>query len=118
MKVETRPSGIHGTGVFATEAIRRGEVVLHIDDSRIVDGDHPVREDLGESPDHCDWLPDGTTVLMQPPECYINHSCGPNVFVYSVGRTRFVLASRRICTGEEIVYDYAVNAINGDTCGR
>lgn len=113
MKTETRQSRIHGTGVFATVRIPRGEVVLEIDDSRTVDDCHPIREDLGEKRHHCDYLPDGTTVLMQEPERYINHSCDPNVFVYSVGRTRFVLACRDIMPGEEIVYDYCVNAVNG-----
>ena len=118
-KVAAGPSGIHGTGVFAVERIARGEVVLEIDDTRIVDDEHPVREDLGEDGDHCDCLPDGTTTLMAPPERYINHSCDPNVFVYSVGRTRYVLALREISTGEEVVYDYAINAVGGEawTCG-
>ena len=114
MKIETRQSSIHGTGVFATEGIRQAEIVLAIDDSRIVDDTHPVRFDLGEDGDHCDWLPDGTTVLMQEPERYINHSCAPNVFVYSVRRRRFVLAERDIPAGDEIVYDYAINSADGD----
>jgi hypothetical protein len=114
MKVEVRKSDIHGKGVFATESIPHGAVVLEIDDSRIVDEEHPVRFDLGEDGDHCDWLPDGTTVLMAEPERYINHSCAPSVFVYSVGRRRFVLAARDIEAGEEILYDYAINAAEGD----
>ena len=114
MKVEVRESSLHGKGVFATDSIARGAVVLEIDDSRIVDDEHPVRFDVGEDGDHCDWLPDGSTVLMQEPECYINHSCAPNVFVYSVARRRFVLAASDIRAGEEVVYDYAVNAAEGD----
>ena len=110
MKTETRNSTIHGTGVFTRDRIPRGAVVLQVDDSRIVDDDHPIREDMGENRDHCDYLPDGTTVLMAEPERYINHSCDPNVFVYSVDGTRFVLALRDISPGEEIVYDYSVNA--------
>jgi len=118
MNVEVRQSGIHGKGVFATEPLARGSVVLRIDDSRVVDDTHPLREGLGENPDHCDYLPDGTTVLMQAPERYINHSCDPNALVCSVDRARFVLAARKISAGEEIVYDYAVNAADGDvwTC--
>ncbi len=119
MKVEVKQSLIHGMGVFASKDIARGEVVLRVDDSRIVDDDNPVREDLGESPDHCDCLYGGTTILMGEPERYINQSCDPNVFVYSVNRIRFVLAMRDIPAGEEIAYDYAVNAVDGDvwTCG-
>jgi hypothetical protein len=119
MKIETKDSLISGTGVFTTQPVRRGEVVLVIDDSRIVDADNPLRE--GEKKYHCDWLPDGKTVLMQPPECYINHSCEPNVFVYSVNKQRFVLALTDLIQGEEVVYDYAINAADSSvwtcTCG-
>ena len=64
MKIDTRQSSIHGTGVFATEGLRQAEIVLAIDDSRMVDDAHPVRFDLGEDGEHCDWLPDGTTVTL------------------------------------------------------
>ena len=117
MKVEVRESGIHGKGVFAREPIARCEVILAIDDSRSVGEEHPVQKDLGENPDHCDYLPDGTTVLMQEPERYINHSCDPNVFVYSVGECRFLLAMRELAADEELVYDYSVNAVDGDVWG-
>ncbi|MBS1806529.1 MAG: SET domain-containing protein-lysine N-methyltransferase [Acidobacteria bacterium] len=63
---------------------------------------------------HRDFLPDGTVVLMQMPERSINHSCDPNCYVYSVKRERFLLAKRDITAGEEILMDYALNAIDGD----
>jgi hypothetical protein len=111
MKVELRASRIHGTGVFAIHLRSRGEILLAIDDTRIVDERHPIRAEAGELGDHCDCLPDGTTVLMQEPERYINHSCDPNAFVYSIERRRFVLALHDIDAGEEILYDYALNAL-------
>jgi SET domain-containing protein len=113
-RLEVKGSGIHGEGVFAARAIGRGEVIHRIDDSRIVDDEQPVRADLGENSEHCDWLPDGTTVLMQRPAGYINHSCDPNVFVYSVDRQRFVVAMRDIAAGEELLFDYSINAVDGD----
>jgi len=118
MRVETRESPVHGTGVFAAERIPRGEVVLSIDDSRIVDDEHPMQEALGEKPDHCDYLPDGTTVLMATPEHYINHSCDPNVFAYSVCKRRFAISLRDIAAEEEILWDYSIGAVGGDvwTC--
>ena len=61
--IEVRRSTIHGQGAFASRAIVRGEVIHAIDDSRIVDSEHPIRDDLGEDPHHCDYLPDGTTAL-------------------------------------------------------
>lgn len=113
MKVEVGTSRIHGTGVFAIRALVRGDVILSIDDSRIVDGNHPLNAGAGEKSDNCDYLPDGTTVLMPEPERHINHSCEPNAYVYSVDRDRFVLALRDISVGEEVTCDYAINASGG-----
>lgn len=89
-------------------------MILRVDDSRVVDADHPLRPELGEDGAHRDFLPDGTVVLMRAPERYINHSCEPNCFYYSVERQRFVLAKRDIAAGEEILADYSLNAIDGD----
>jgi uncharacterized protein len=108
------PSRVEGRGVFAARAIRRGEVILRVDDSRVVDADHPLQPELGEEAMHRDFLPDGTIVLMQAPERYINHSCDPNCFYYSVERQRFVMAKRDIAAGEEILSDYSLNAVDGD----
>lgn len=107
-------SPIQGLGVFAVEAIRRGAVVLRVDDSRVVDDGHPVRPEDGESAIHRDFLPDGTVTLMRPPERHINHSCEPNSYIYSANRARFLLAMRDIAKGEELLLDYALNAVDGD----
>jgi SET domain-containing protein len=112
-KLEIRRSLIEGEGVFALLPIVRGEVIHRLDDSRVVDDAHPLRQDLSEDPRHRDWLPDGTTVLMQSPAGYINHSCHPNVFVYSVERQRFILSMRDITAGEELTFDYSINAVDG-----
>jgi hypothetical protein len=42
-KVKVPSSEIHGKGVFATHSLSRGEIVLPLDDSRIVDDQHPPR---------------------------------------------------------------------------
>ena len=113
MKIEIRKSPIQGIGVFATRPIARGEVIHEIDDSRVVDEKHPVREDLGEDPRHCSYLPDGTTVLMHKPAGRFNHSCNPNIFMYSVDRQRFILTMRDISAGEELLFDYSIGAVGG-----
>ena len=112
--VEVRPSAIQGQGVFAMQAIRRGAVLLQIDDSRVVDSTHPLQSEQGEDAIHRDFLPDGTVVLMQSPERYINHSCDPNAYFYSAGRTRYVLAKCDLKAGEEVLVDYSLNAVDGD----
>ena len=105
-------SAIEGQGVFATRAFRKGEIVLIIYDSRIVDDASPLKR--GEDRRHCDYIAAGRVVLMQPPERYINHSCDPNTYVRTVMGERQVLVRRDIAPGEEITYDYCVNG-GGDT---
>jgi SET domain-containing protein len=106
LAVVVRQSGIDGRGVFAARHYSSGDVVLTIDDSYVVDNEHPVPR--GEER-HCDYLECGKTVWMQVPERHINHSCDPNVFVRTIDGIRHVLALRDIRTGEEITYDYCVN---------
>lgn len=105
-------SRIDGRGVFADRPFLEGETVLEIDDSRIVDEDHPLG--AADYARHCDYLARGTVVLMQPPERYINHSCRPNTYVKTVDGRRAVIALRDIAAGDEITYDYCING-GGDT---
>lgn len=114
-KIEVKESSIKGKGVIATGLIAAGEVIIHVDDSVVIDPDDPVLGKLiGSEPDACDYLPDGTIVLAQSPERYINHGCDPNVYTYPLGKDRFILAWRDIAAGEELLYDYAVNQVGGD----
>jgi hypothetical protein len=110
--VAVRPSEIEGLGVFALRLIRAEEVILEIDDSRIVDDEYPLR--LGEDDRHCDYLADGRVVLMGVPERHINHSCDPNSFVRTMDHVRVVAARRNVRPGEEITNDYAINAAGGE----
>lgn len=113
--VEVRESKIKGKGVFATRAIAEGEAILPIDDSVVIRPDDPVLSKLvGSEPDPCDYLPDGTVILMQSPERYINHGCDPNVYTYTVGKHRFILAIRDIAADEELLFDYAIGLVDGD----
>ena len=119
MEKPTRPvfvkaSKIHGIGVFAGLDIAAGDVVLVIDDSRLVDDDHPLKPELGEYEHHCDYLAGGLVVLMKSPERHINSSCDPNTYVKTIDGRRHVLALRKIEAGEEITYDYMINCHGGD----
>ena len=112
--VRVAPSKMNGLGVFVARDIKNGGRVLAIDDSRVVTPEKPLRADRGELERHCDYLAQGKSVLMQPPERYINHSCDPNVFVKTVGGVRYVCARRDVSAGEEIAYDYCIDS-SGDT---
>ena len=93
-------SGSEGLGVFAVRPFSAREVILTIDDSRVVDDDAPLG--AGEEGRHCDYLEAGRVVLMQLPERHINHSCNPNTYVKTMNGERLVIARREIAAGEEI----------------
>ncbi|HET6977928.1 MAG TPA: SET domain-containing protein-lysine N-methyltransferase [Pyrinomonadaceae bacterium] len=106
-------SEIHGLGVFATRDFTRDEIILAIDDSRIVDDDHPLRPDLGEHSYHCDYLAGGKTVLMRSPERHINSCCDPNTYVKTIDDSRYVVARQPIKADDEITYDYIIDCHGG-----
>jgi len=118
-RVYTTHSPIHGTGVFSVVPISHGEVILRIDDSRVVTDADPLDPAKSEFEHHCDYLAGGQVVLMQTPERFINHRCEPNTYIKTIAGDRYVVALREIRPGDEITYDYCVNG-DGDTewvCG-
>lgn len=112
--VVVKKSKIHAKGVFAKRDFKKGEIILAIDDSRVVTDDNPLRRELGEYKRHCDYLTGGKVILMQPPERYINHCCEPNTYVKEINGVRRVVALKDIKSSEEITYDYCING-RGDT---
>ena len=76
-RVYTSQSTIHGTGVFAADHLMPGEIILKIDDSRVITDTEPLDTEKGEQEHHCDYLADGKVVLMQPPERFINPPLRP-----------------------------------------
>jgi hypothetical protein len=112
--VVVKESPINGLGVFVLQSLAKGELVLAIDDSRVVTDESPLDASKGEFEYHCDYLADGKVVLMLFPERHINHSCDPNTFVKTLFGVRYVFALRPIPAGEEVTYDYCING-SGDT---
>lgn len=112
--VDVRSSPIQGLGVFATRDFAAGEVVMPVNDSRVVDDEHPLRLELGEYAHHQDYLAGGKVVLWPYPERHVNHSCYPNAYVQQVGDLRRVIARRPIARDEEITFDYILNTARGD----
>ena len=104
-------SGSEGLGVFAVRPFSAREVILTIDDSRVVDDDAPLR--AGEEGRHCDYLEAGRVVLMQLPERHINHSWNPNTYVKTMNGERLVIARREIAAGEEIT---CINGAGDTVC--
>jgi len=108
-KAEARPSAIHGRGLFAREAIAKGEIVCikggHVFGRRRLAELQPdlgpaeiqITEDLFIGP-----------VLAEDREgsmIFTNHSCEPNIGVQ--GQIVFV-AMRDVGAGEELTHDWAM----------
>ena len=113
-RVYTAESPIQGTGVFSSAQFSPGEIILKIDDSRVVTDADPLDPAKGEFEHHCDYLADGKVVLMQPPERFINHALRPEHLIRTIAGDRYVVALREIRPGDEITYDYCING-DGDT---
>jgi len=108
-----RNSAIHGRGVFATEKIRKGTVILEYKGKRSSvkqalarpdsDPDDPAHTFLFE-------LDDGNVIdasVRGNAARWINHSCAPNCkpYEYTDGRV-YIEARRKIRAGEELTYNY------------
>lgn len=114
MDIDVRPSGIEGFGIFALRRFSPSERVREVNVVREVTPDQPLRPELGERWDHCDY-PDGRVVLVGPPDRYLNHSCDPNAYLHYEGPRCFIVARRPIEAGEEITCDYSINLAGGDS---
>ena len=111
-----RRSPIHGRGVFAARAIRKGEDIIEYRGRRISteeadelpdsDPDNPFHTFLFE-------LNDGRVIDAARggnASRWINHSCAPNCEPYEDDDCRvFIAAKRTIRAGEELGYDYKLN---------
>ena len=110
--VAVRASPIEGLGLFVARAFAAGQRIREINVVREITAEAPLREDLGERADHCDY-PDGKVFLLGYPDRHINHSCDPNAWVrYEPGRS-WLMARRDIPDGDEITCDYNINLTGG-----
>lgn len=101
--VIVKPSTIEGFGLFAKREFKKGEVVLVW---------HPTiltKEKLNNMPEdqkrYINILENGTSVLMNVPERYVNSSDKPNI--HTVGTTD--VAVRDIKINEEITSNYTLH---------
>jgi SET domain-containing protein len=110
--VIVKPSAIEGLGLFACRCCHEGETIHRIAVVREITADAPLREELGERFDHCDY-PDGKVVLIGYPSRHLNHSCDPNAYLRYVAEACDVIARRAVVADEEITIDYNVNISGG-----
>ncbi len=115
--VVVRPSPIEGLGLFAARPFPAGERIRRVNVVREITPEAPLRPDLGERQDHCDY-PDGRVVLLGYPDRHTNHSCDPSAWVRyegEGGQEAWLVARRPIAMGEEVTCDYSINVTGGSS---
>ncbi len=119
--IETRGSGIHGRGVFATRLIPSG--------TRIIEyvGEHVSHEEANRRYDLATNQTGHTFLFTVNDEIvidagvngnearFINHSCDPNCVTVILRRRVFIEATRDIQPGEELSYDYKLTWEEADS---
>ena len=108
-----RKSAIHGKGVVATRAIRKGRVLMEYTGERITWEEAEVRYPVDPIPYHTFLFEtgDGSNCLdaarKRTIAKWVNHSCKPNCEAEEDDDERvFIKARRNIDKGEELTYDY------------
>ena len=110
-KITRRRSSLHGSGVFADQAITKNTRIIDYDGELIRNVDSEEREDAYSARGEVwvfrvnrAWSRDanvGGNIAR-----FINHSCTPNCWFEVVDKTIWIRAGRNIRRGEELTYDY------------
>ena len=99
--VEIRKSEKHGNRLFALKDFKKGESLYSLKKGRIVK--HNEIQNLSEwEKIHLDQIGKNEYEVIEPPGCYVNHSCDPNV----EEQDRIGYALKDIKKDEEITIDY------------
>ena len=112
--IRVRRSKVHGTGVFAARAIKKGARIVEYVGDRISHAEADRRYAHKSIDDNHTFLftVDSRTVIDGGiggcPARFINHSCDPNCETVIDDKRVFVEAVRSIAVGDEIGYDYMI----------
>jgi len=106
-------SPIHGRGVFAARAIRKGETIIEYRGRRTSWEDASAAAADDDDPYHTFLfsLDDGRVIdagVRGNAARWINHSCAPNCEADETGGRVFIRTLRAIEPGEELFYDYGL----------
>ena len=114
MPFEIRPSPIHGSGAFATEAIPAGVRLIEYAGARLTPAEADARyPDVPGEVHHTYLFAIDDDIVIDAgvngnDARWINHSCEPNCdAVVELGRI-WIESIRTIEAGEELSYDYAL----------
>lgn len=114
---EVRNSAIHGRGVYATRAIKKGEKIIEYV-GELIDKEESDRRAHIQA-ERAEKLGDAAVYIFTVDDDYdldgnlpwntarlINHSCEPNCEAWIDGTRIFIHALRAIKQGEELSFDY------------
>ena len=113
-RIQVRRSGVHGKGVYALQALAKGEQIIEYVGERITWPQalkrHPSNPD---DPNHTFFfhLDDKNVIdagVGGNAARWINHACKPNCEADEVGGRVFIKALRAIKPGDELYYDYGL----------
>ena len=119
--IEVRPSGVHGLGAFARQAMPKGHTLGYYGGRRYSARQSAAR-DWDPALTYVFGLSDGSVIDGSQggnAAAHLNHSCRPNCAAFEVndaqGRLQVVLETRRrIAAGEELFIDYALDVADHD----
>ncbi len=118
--VEVRNSEVHGRGVFAVKAIKKGKRIFEYLGDRISHAAADARYDDHDENDNHTFLfiVDKHTVIDAgvngTDARFINHQCEGNCESAIAYRRVFIDATRDIAPGEELGYDYEIGRDKSD----
>jgi uncharacterized protein len=116
-----RRSAISGWGVYAAEPITKDARIVEYK-GQLVSQAEGGRRERRYLPRKRIWIFTVNTRWVRDAGVggniarYINHACHPNCYVDIVDHTIWILASRRIATGEELTYDYNTDGVANIPC--
>lgn len=118
-KIVVKDSGIHGTGVYAAQDIKRGDAIIEYKGEKIPSDEGTRRSEAHPTLSYIfilndDWDIDGNVDGNNAR--YINHSCDPNCEIDYIKDHIWIFAVRDIKEGEELAYDYAFDADEKQSC--
>lgn len=99
--VEIKENKNHERGTFTLKNFQKGKKVYSYKKGRIATQDE-IKNLSEQEKTHLDKIRKNEYEIIEPPGCYINHSCEPNI--EEKDRTGYAL--KNIKKGEEITIDY------------
>jgi uncharacterized protein len=112
--IEVRRSPLHGLGVFAKQAIKKGTRIIEYIGERVTHAEADRRYETKDDNDNHTFLfsVDRGVVIDAGVEGndarYFNHSCDPNCESVIEDRRVFIESIKDIVPGDELTYDYQI----------